>query len=86
MADTTLRVYEDEKVAQVDIVRTGLDLSRTATVWCTTTMVSDSDHKSATPGVDYVPVSQKITLAPGQSRAVGYVYCIAVIVLLCCSL
>ena len=69
MAASKVKVYEDEKTVTIDIMRVGLDLSKPATVWCTTSM--DSEGKSATPGVDYVPVSQKISFAAGQSRAVS---------------
>lgn len=71
MGQPMIVVYEDENTAVVDIVRTGLDLSKPATVWCTTSMVSDGIHKAATPGIDYVPISQKISFTPGQQSAVS---------------
>ena len=69
MVTSKVKVYEDEHTASVDIVRVGHDLSNPATVWCTTSM--NSDGKAATPGVDYVPISQKVSFAAGQSKAVS---------------
>ncbi|XP_067933161.1 extracellular matrix organizing protein FRAS1-like [Watersipora subatra] len=69
MAATHTSVYEDENMVTVEIVRVGLDFSKPASVWCTTTMLSDDDHSLATPGVDYVPISRKISFAEGQTYA-----------------
>lgn len=70
MATASIQVEEDEESAVIDIVRNGLDLSKPANVWCTTKMVSDHD-RPATPSIDYVPISRKVSFAAGQSRAVS---------------
>lgn len=67
MVDSSVRVYEDEQYVAVTVMREGLDLGKSASVWCTTRI---SDPASATPGVDYVPMSQKLQFKPGQSQAV----------------
>jgi len=68
MSARTAVVMEDQGIIEVDIVRTGLDVSQPAFVWCTTRMVEGG----ATPGDDYIPVSKKISFSPGQARAVCY--------------
>ena len=70
MADSSVKVYEDEKMVSVTIVRDGLDLNKPATVWCTTNILPD-DLNPASPSSDYIPVSRKISFVPGQSRAVS---------------
>jgi len=70
MAATELTVFEDEESAFVEIVRTGLDLSRPSSVWCTTKMLSQSSQ-AATPSEDYVPISRKILFDAGQRKAVS---------------
>jgi len=70
MAATELTVFEDEESAFVEIVRTGLDLSRPSSVWCTTKMLSQISQ-AATPSEDYVPISRKILFDAGQRKAVS---------------
>ena len=61
------RVYQvDEDAGEIHlpIIRRGADLTQPTTLWCGTKM---AQPLSATPGQDYVPRSQRIHFAAGQT-------------------
>lgn len=69
VVSSQVTMFEDEEYAIIEVIRNNLDLSKPASVWCTTKMTDDD--KSAKPNEDYIPSSQKIKFEIGQSKAVS---------------
>lgn len=59
---------ENSGDVEVDVIRSGSDLSHDSVVWCATRM---SEPPSATPGQDYIPSSSQITFEPGETTQVS---------------
>ena len=62
-SQTSYKFDENAGTVEVDIIRSGSDLSHTSTVWCATRL---TNPPSAESGQDYVPSSSQITFGPGQ--------------------
>ena len=58
---------ENSGDVEVDVIRSGSDLSHDSVVWCATRM---SKPPSASPGQDYIPSSSQITFEPGETTQV----------------
>lgn len=70
MALPEVKVYEDEEFIAIEVVRKGLDLSKPASVWCTTRL---AEENPATPNIDYAPTSQKVYFEAGHSKGVSII-------------
>ncbi|XP_063885992.1 extracellular matrix organizing protein FRAS1-like isoform X2 [Scylla paramamosain] len=59
-------VSESEDTVSLRLERTGMDLSHTCSVWCTT---GDSSQLEAQPSLDFVPHSEQVNFTAGQRSA-----------------
>lgn len=67
-SEESYQFEENAGTVDVEIIRTGSDLSHASTVWCATRL---SNPPSAVSGQDYVPSSSQITFGPGQTSEVN---------------